>query len=440
MNNDIPDHRVSYRIEEITLFSDRSPIAADIGPAKVDLDIFENIERPYLTAVLQFVDDKRVYEGYDILGGERVGVLLSSGNEDSKFIRKIFYINKVVSTQKANDHSGVVTFHLVEDVKYISNLQNLNRSYNGKCGEIIQKICGEFLSKEILKLDNDKQSIKVIVPNMEPLDACTWLTRRATTNKGYPFYFFSTIKDDELRFVDLGTLLKQDTINKQNPFRGWQSASQSTISDAQRRVIKEYKHQHIEDLYSLIHDGLIGANYEFIDLTKNDKKTCDWDVIEDMIKPLMSDDVISKSRQPNALYSPEFKLNGNAFHQIQSTRISRIGGISAFNDDLSYSETNDIAEYKLEVISNAMHAFLQKAPINITVNGYDFISTDAHTTIGNNVKVEFLSSDAESQKDPIDKKLSGDYMICAIKHMFKKEKYEVELTGVKLSNYKMASS
>mgnify|MGYP003318722312 CR=1 FL=1 len=82
------------------------------------------------------------------------------------------------------------------------------------------------------------------------------------------------------------------------------------------------------------------------------------------------------------------------------------------------------------------HNILQKCPLTFVVNGLEFIATKGHNTIGNNVSVEFLKSETNSASSSrfLDMKKSGQYLIYATKHMFKKEKYEIQLTGVKLAN------
>ena len=71
------------------------------------------------------------------------------------------------------------------------------------------------------------------------------------------------------------------------------------------------------------------------------------------------------------------------------------------------------------------------------VNGYDFIDGQSSTTIGNKLKIEFINStihsDGEDRKDP---KRSGDYLIYATRHMFKKERYDLALSCVKIGNHK----
>ncbi len=133
-----------------------------------DIDIFESLERSYITAKMLLNDERRFIERLDIIGGERITITLVTTKESEvkREIVKKFYIAKVLNNLKPTDDSQSVLLHLVEDIGYISNLYNVNRFYNGKCSEIIQKLCEEFLEKELAFDDTDIQIIKTIIPNL----------------------------------------------------------------------------------------------------------------------------------------------------------------------------------------------------------------------------------------------------------------------------------
>ena len=85
-----------------------------------------------------------------------------------------------------------------------------------------------------------------------------------------------------------------------------------------------------------------------------------------------------------------------------------------------------------------MDDILKRAPLTMIVDGINFIDGDKHSTIGNNIAVEFIKSTADRDKasSQIDTRRSGNYLIFACRHMFKKEKYEVSLSCVKMGNLK----
>jgi hypothetical protein len=434
------DHGSHYTFESIALESERTDMPIDIKRVTTDVDIFEHMDKPYLTGTITLLDNANFYAGTDILGGEKITIIFKSTRENTKEIKKVFYVSKVLNTNRVNDTSVVIRLQILEDIAYQSNLINVNKSYNGKVFDILQKIGKNYLNKSVGHSAEDKQSIKVIVPNMSPLEAMMWLKNRATTKDGYPYYLYSSLTDDYLSFADLGSLVSQTPINGLVPYVYSEAASQLNTLDKSRKIIQSYDHKNAESLYDLIRNGLIGSKYEYINLLDNERKSFNFDIVEDLLRPLIRKGVLTKDQQ-NPMYTPEFTLNDKPFNTLQSKNISRIGGISAFkngtNNNQSYSESNSIAEYKLQVMSYAMHNLLQKSPMTIYVNGIDFIDGNYSTTIGNVIKLVFPKSRSESHplENNVDPKLSGNYLIFAARHMIKKEKYDIALSCVKLANY-----
>lgn len=433
-----PANVSDYIFDSIILESERMDFEIDLSRATSDLEIFESLDRPYLTGTLVLGDNNNLIQGVDILGGERVTVTLVGTSSTSEKIKKTFYIDEIMFSKKSGDHTEVVGFHLIEDICYISNLYNISRYYDDTSFNIIKKISEEYLGKEIGTSTTPKQSTSVIIPNLEPLTAMKWITAGMSTNEGYPYYLFSTLTANKLGLFDLGTLISNESINDDFPFRNWQAAANSDIFKVGQRVIKDYRFEKSENLYKLINRGFIGAEYEFLDTLTNKKNNTTLDIIEDLIKPIATG--LFPRDQRNPTITPAFQHEGKSFNEYKSVKNVSIGGSNAFKTatefKTSYSENKTTAGYKSGVIAAAMHNILHKTPLTIVVNGLEFIAAPGHHTIGNNVTIEFLKTQVNttSNNDHLDTKKSGKYLIYATKHMFKKEKYEVQLTGVKLAN------
>ena len=116
------DTRSSY-IKSIILDSERIQDSLDLGSSVTDFDIFENLNKPYLTASMVLVDTASVIETADILGGETVTIIIKSlKNDETIEIIKKFYITKIVKSIHTSDGTEVDVIHLTEDIAYISNL------------------------------------------------------------------------------------------------------------------------------------------------------------------------------------------------------------------------------------------------------------------------------------------------------------------------------
>ena len=86
-----------YIIAGIMLQSPRFGQAIDLVGMFVSCDIFEDLDKPYITADLILNDDKSWYESTDIIGGETITLMIRSNrdkidNSEVTLIKKTFYI------------------------------------------------------------------------------------------------------------------------------------------------------------------------------------------------------------------------------------------------------------------------------------------------------------------------------------------------------------
>lgn len=442
MANQGIEHQSSYTFTSVKILSDRAPShEPEISAAVTDLDIYEHLDKPYLTGEITFLDNVNLIAKMDILGGERLTITFKSLEQNSTQIDKVFFIEKIKLRGSANHIEESITFHIIEEHAYHANLLNINKAYTGSTSQIISKISDNFLGMKVLGTGNDTQVVKLIVPNLDPIESLIWIKNRATTTDGYPFYLFSTLAAKNLVYSDLGTLLSQNVINPEYPYTGYPITSREINPTIQRRTLLSYDIRNTENLFDLIRKGLVGAKYEYLDVVKNTQNKITYDIATDLLKPLLDKSVVQKN-QRDVLYSPDYTYNGTPFNELPSRYITRMGGSSAYEDNMTYAESKNKADYKLEIIASSMDQIMKKSPITVVVNGIDFISGDAHYTIGNNLRIHFLSSRSlkEKNEEKLDRKKSGDYLIFSAKHMFKKEKYDISFNCVKIANYSELSS
>jgi len=431
------ESRSSYKYESILLNSERIELPIEIMANVSDLDIFENLNKPYLTAEMVFLDNSAVLEGVDILGGETVTIRIKSlKNDDTNIISKVFYITKIVKTIREGNNTDINIIHLTEDVAYISSLYNLNKVYTGKRYQIIQKIIKEYFpEKNFSVLNEDFNSTKVIIPNLHPIESILWLNQTSTTIEGYPFYIYRNLVEDEFIFNDLGNMLSQTSINEKAPYIHSTSAVNGIVDKSKTKIIRRFQFGITENLLEIIRKGLVGSEYQFIDTNKNLNNKFNFDVVSDLFNKLERTEVVNR-KQKSFLFSEDYKINETSFNKLKNRKIIQIGGSGAFNGNNAYSEYKNAAEYKTKIIKDAMNSFVKKNPLQVIVDGEDFIDGDQSYSIGNNIDLLFQKADPDksSTDDFIDNKRSGKYLIFACRHMFKKEKYDISLSCVKLAN------
>ena len=414
-----------FNLVSVVIQSERlnNPLGLEVNLIVSDFEIYEHLDKPYLTGKLMLVDTENILQDVDFLGGETITIEIKSPKKESKSFKNKFYVSRITDTDKINNNAQSIVFHLIEDIAYISNLQIVNRSYTGKISNILEKISFNFLQdKGVRSTKTDLDSIKVIVPNLDPLQAMLWLTKRAKTPEGFPFYLYSTLTKNELQFHDLGTMLESQVLNPNEPFRSSPAVIQSIDPQIRRKAILTHKFSEVADLFTILLEGLVGSKFEFIDGLLETRHKFHYDIIKDLFGPLIDKNILPVD-QKNPPVSPQFKYDETSFNELDCTYTSTIAGNNQYrltdNDNymLGYGEEKTLSEYKSRIIGRSMDSIIRKEPLTMVIDGLDFIDGDKHSTIGNQISVEFPSSKPDSITDNVDKRKSGNYLIFAARHM-----------------------
>ena len=453
----MPQSNSGFLLKSVLLVSERLTESVELNRIVTDVEVFEHIEKPYLTGRIMLIDDSSFYENADIQGTERIQLTIVSSEEDSTPIVKTFFMAKVEKIQKVQDNAQTLMIHLVEDIFYLSSLKNVNRHYTGSRSNIIGKIAQNFLNKRVFLTGKDKSVIEVIVPNLHPLEAMMWLNKKAVSSRGYPFYLYSTFVGDELRMENLGDILQRPALNAGEDDAAFTISSlkaQDTMNvTAQRRIIENHQMNSQENLLDLIRKGLISSKFEYIDTLTEDTRSIDYNSRTSLFKNLLNDGVLNE-KQKNPQVDFAELIEDKTIDKFRPLTCTYIGGSMAFRDsdtaegftpftynawNNSYGEYKTAADYKLNVISATMDTILKKNPLTINLNGLEFIKGDAHRTIGNNISIAVQSTHDQAD-DKVDRKKSGDYLIYSVRHMFKKtvDKYDVVMNCVKIGNLQRA--
>lgn len=445
MAQGIASNQTDVLITSAVISNDRLSETNRVDIAKVitDITIYEHIGKPYITADILFLDQENILQDIDFQGGEKLTITMvhSENKLDGFEIEKEFlidYIKKVVKTDERNE---AIFAHCIEYHTFESSVQNISRAYTGKPSVMISKICDEYLGK-IVEVDGDDaiSNMKVVVPNLHPLEACLWLKNRTNSSTGTPFYLYSTLALNKIMLKDLGSMLTQKPINTAAPYVYAPSVQASPTSVQRFYAIQEFAYEKSDNLLKLIRDGLVGSQYKFIDTMTGTTKKVDFRVDDDVFFNLAQENILGGDNK-KFVYGPEYAVKNKKISSYNSTVISEISSTGAYKqgstDFRSYNDFDKASEHKRKIIGKALQNFLAKAPISITVNGREFITGDANYSIGQVIRIIFLDNTQErgENRPIIDTKKSGDYIICGAKHVIKYERFDSVLLCGKLASF-----
>ena len=407
----------AVQLQKATLRSSRTDTSIDLTSVVLELSMYENLARPFITGYLALTDSERIIENFDIQGAEEIEIIFKRSTEKSsaKEIRQNWIIQKIEAEHNVQEFTNVVVLRLIDKESFRSGLKNVNKCLYGQPWKIIDQILVEYLNRDDLRTSadlNNSESMKVIVPNMTPIEATQWIRNRSLNQNGYPFYFYKSATTGEYFFADLETLISSPVINENLPLSPNQSAG-SSESKSTSSTIYEMEQNDVDDLYSLIRSGIIGSENKYYDVTRGDFEIVDFNVNNDLLVELQS----LNTRQEKPLLDGRLAFDDVAISNYKAKSISQISGARVFEDVKSYDETQDIGDSRKKIKAHAIRELMLKTPLSIMVEGDRWIHGDNHYGVGNNIKILVRSKADDPENPSVDRKQSGDYLIITAKYV-----------------------
>lgn len=428
-----------FRLERVRITSDKFEVGvyADIEKGVTDIEIFEHLDKPYLTGTLAFYDDQDLYNAIDFSGAEKITIHIRLPGAEEGKVEKTFVIEKVLKNIRNNDNVSVIVLHLIEQHAFESSLINVNKAYTGKPVNIIQTIIKDNLKREFSEVIPDNQSeMRVIIPNLRPIEAAMWVRDRATTPYGLPYFFFSTLANKKLHIVSLEEILAAEY--DLGEYRYSQAATQYSASQSveeQSYIIQWFNAKNNDEILSFVQKGVVGAQYFYYDtMLGRPNSPINFDIVEELNK--LKGNSIIKQEQSKLSYEDGYMLNGIPFNKLKSRVITNIVSTNVFDDLNTYTEEPLQDKHRQKIIAEALRNFLVRNVMDVVLPGRNFLNSKYSSTIGNQIRLNFLKSDVNFKEadDLYDKKKSGKYLIYALKHSFKRERYDVIASCVKLGD------
>ena len=429
-------------IEKALITTSNGSDTFDIASVITDIFIYEHIDKPYLTGTLQFLDTIGVFDQAQFQGLEKFELILKEnaghpGMGDKRKINRTFVIDEIMDATKSNDNSELITLHLIEEIGFQSTFLNVNKAYSGSSRNILEKIIREFHPGIEVSVDVDEAlyPMKLVVPNMTPLAAAQWIKDKTTSSFGTPFYLYSTLNEqNKLRFESLATILERGKdISAQKPYTFSRAATaDSMVGPGQQNapfVISSYTQQNLS-ISDLIARGFITSEQGYWDTSTASSETT-YFAVEDNVAFIEGLDTRFKFKN-SYMYKDEpiNRLVG------QSKKNYAIHASYPYEAKVSFREMESLNR---SLTAKALRNILVTGAKTITVSGTNFSFDEKSKTIGNMIKLKFLNNNvsAQSMRDPdsiVDKVKSGKHMIYSARHNISLEKYDINLTCVKLDN------
>ncbi len=383
-------------VEDIELVLDQGG-SVDLSKLCVHLDIFEDMDQPFLTGVAKIVDAIGFRTHLPLSGSESMTIRYRTPGIGSKVVEAKFDVLAMDGrSKKPDDRSEIYDLRLVSKMYFMNEIQRVEGAYEGKISDILKQIIEEYLPGFSYLIEETRDTYKFVIPNMKPVDAIRWLAGKAM-GKEAPhnanFVFYETV--DSLVFASLGRLA-------QDKSRKAYHSKLSSIDDGSNKTrrnflkIQEFEIARDFDVQDDMAAAGISSRLVTHDLTTKQITFRDLNYIKDFD----GTDHIEGNRK-FAVKSKYFDIsNGRTFFLPKQTQ----------NYGTLYDKNHNYEEYFLK--SKSSRQMWQNNALLITAAG------DSTLRLGMVVSVDLPSNEPNRKNDPewLDKYVSGRYMITALRH------------------------
>ena len=450
-----------FEMRRAVLSTQRNDHTVDITTTLIELNIFEHIDRSYLTGTISYIDTGRSIEIMDFQGTEFLDIEFGLYTTPHR-VSKRFVVMEVQSIVPTTDTTDTVTLRILDYDGYLNTLINVNKMYEGKPSQIIDNILKDYFeNKRIVRAGDANQfdslideldyirnpnadalnetrqlaqelqsSFRYIVPNLNPLEAIEMVKLRTTGLTGTPFFCYATLADNNLRFYDLYSLLQEAPINAGDPFVFSTQLSQRapTTGAGLARQISKIKNPQNANTLELIKNGDVGSLYEYVDTTHGLEYTFNYDL----------EKVLSNLLTTNSYPAADTR---SLFRNIPvsenlAERITRVSTGNIYDDAVhNIHEDMSSQRHSAKAISKSVRNLLGKSVLEIEVPGLHIIPQGGNKTLGRVLSVVSVA-DGEQFNEVFDRKRTGDYMIYTTRHTLTPNNYSAALSLVKIANYR----
>lgn len=413
-----------YQLEQADILTSKGQ-TVDIRASIQELNIYESIEKPFLTGTVFLVDTANFVNQMEFTGTERLVIRVFS-NPTKKSTRTItFMMTQIEKSEKVNDYTEAYMFQLLEEHAFISRAMKISQSFKGSPLTMISNLLhliNPSLDLNITYMGNSpvQKDMRLITPYITPLQAVEWIRDRCTTPKGLPFFLYSTIKEQGVYVNSLSQILSRGTWNSQ-PYTYSQATTNAELSSKENVYeIQSYEQENVDNTLQAMVNGAVAAKWEVLDFFK-----------QRFNSPKASEYVIDKLIPNNAIYDTSVVLSDKKLNEYQPKIFYHLVASDLFSDGyVSYHDDNSLDSLVTKINNKGLRNALLKNKITIDIGGIGFMASDV-ATVGTMMNVNFLSKETQGG---VDERKSGDYIIMATRHTFTETTHRVTAEITKLSN------
>jgi hypothetical protein len=389
----------------------------DVSGVIGELILVENIKSIGISGKVLIVDNANLFASSQFTGTEILEIEVIN-HIQGKNIKKRFIMYETASVTVVNDTTMTYVFSLMTEHVFRSHLQVISKAYEGTPEQIIKRVLdgelGVGLDTTLMNIDPVQRSLSIVTPYITPVVTLNWVLNGLTTNKGFPYFLFGSIKSDDVFMTSLEDILEAEPLFNR-PFVKSSAIAASADPNKNLFTVEEITYSSRNDTLVNIASGSVGAKYDVLDTVFGNR----------ISKPEFK---ITEMLPDTKLIDTKFEVGGKKITEYESNFIFGITAPSTIRMD-GYGYDEEVDNLKSKIRRKSVISAMGNNTAVMTVTGTLFMQLDT-PTVGGKIKLEVTAM--EGEETILDDQKSGEFIISSIRHTFFDEKHTVTLGVSKL--------
>jgi hypothetical protein len=403
-----------YLIKQLVIYSLSTGQAVDVSALMLELNLYDSIFTPSVSGNVILQDSLGLIEKIPLTGNETINMLLEKPGSDGAIkFEKSFRIYKLSDRKAKTNLNEVYTLHFCSYQQVFSEQIRLSKGYTYKN---VTYMVNDILQNE-LQVPNDAKyfiestygNMNLSVPNLTPLQTCTWLAKRALNSNKIPSYLFFESLNDGYIFSSLETLF--DTFDTKLEYTHNIQTADGTQEAEKLFGVNYSETEQGFNIITGIQNGVYASTNYGIDLVTLSFEKTVFDYQQYQTKTAKLNNKINKT---------EFLDNQGKSVSMKNLANIKITPLTKNQLTNPYIKAHDKTVFSNdmdEIVSQRQHIFqnLLNSKIYLTVPGFNSLSS------GRVIKVKFLDRNTrdKTDTDETDDLYSGRYLIVRCRHVFR---------------------
>lgn len=401
------------KIDEVVIIT-ASGKAQTVTPQVMSIEIYEDIFSSFITGKIVIRDVQDLINFLPLVGEEvvRFKVITPSLPAKDGYSGE-FYIYKMDDRVKIGDKQYMYVLHFITKDAITDLNKKISRAYSGKVSDIAVKVLtatGGFETKKEVNVEETSNTLKYVSNFWSPVKNMQYLCENAVNMNGSPSYLFFENKYG-FHFISFETLYRTAPISQRFRWDNYTATPQptggsTTNLDADYQRIIELSTPETFDYIERVRSGLYGSEIIYMDLLT--KQYVHTSYVPDFDK-----DGAHLNKYP--LWSSAAPVRPKALLIHEHQYYNNFDGYDVT------SNTKTIQKRKSLLAQAEGHKVI------ITVFGRTDYSAGQRVYL----EIPRAAQIGEKETETIDKIMSGDYLIAAIKHSINRETHECVMELIK---------